>query len=115
MAAKPEVVKEIARLKRTVKNGDEEATAKTKLLKDKYATPLDLMLDAMNQPKMPFIVRIACAKDAMPYCHARIGDGGKKGKVKDAAHDAANRGKFKPKQPPEQRAGVVDINSRKRA
>ena len=40
-------------------------------LKDKYATPLDLLLDVMNNAKAPGGLRIQCAKDAMPYIHAR--------------------------------------------
>lgn len=40
-------------------------------LKDSYDSPLSLLLDVMNNKKAPGGVRIQCAKDAMPYCHAR--------------------------------------------
>jgi phage terminase small subunit len=60
-------------------------------LKDRYSLPLDLLLDVLNNPKAPTSLRIQCAKDAMPYCHARKegtkGDE-KKSKSKDAAGGA---------------------------
>jgi hypothetical protein len=45
-------------------------------LKDHYDSPLDLLQDVMNNPDAPGGLRIQCAKDAMPYCHARK-EGGK--------------------------------------
>lgn len=40
-------------------------------LKDRYDEPLDLLMDVMNNKKAPQGLRIQCAKDAMPYRHAR--------------------------------------------
>lgn len=40
-------------------------------LKKHYSDPLSLLLDVMNNPEAPGGLRIQCAKDAMPYCHAR--------------------------------------------
>ncbi len=40
-------------------------------LKKYYRTPLDLLLDVMNNPDAPTALRIQCAKDALPFCHAR--------------------------------------------
>lgn len=40
-------------------------------LKEHYDSPLDLMLDVMNNPDAPASLRIQCAKDALAYCHAR--------------------------------------------
>lgn len=56
-------------------------------LKDKYANPLELMLEVMNNPKAPIGIRIQASKDALPYCHARKGESGKK----DAAQEAAEK------------------------
>jgi hypothetical protein len=62
-------------------------------LRDRYSSPLDLMLDVMNNPKAPGGLRIQCAKDAMPYCHARK-EGGKKDDEKTKAKDTAKSSKF---------------------
>lgn len=62
-------------------------------LKEHYDSPLELLIDVMNNGQAPAGLRIQCAKDALPYCHAKKSDGGKK----DLAHDAAVRalkGKF---------------------
>lgn len=40
-------------------------------LKDRYSNPLELLLDVMNNKDAPGGLRIQCAKDAMPYMHAR--------------------------------------------
>lgn len=68
-------------------------------LRDKYDSPLDLFLDVMNNNKFPDGTRIACAKEAMPYCNARVGEKGKKEQKKDAAAEVS-RGRYSPKQPP---------------
>ena len=62
-------------------------------LKEHYDSPLELLIDVMNNGQAPAGLRIQCAKDALPYCHAKKSEGGKK----DLAHDAAVRalkGKF---------------------
>ena len=61
-------------------------------LKDKYNSPLELMLDVMNNPAAPKALRYTAAKDALPYCHARK-EGGKKDERADRA-DKAGKGKF---------------------
>lgn len=61
-------------------------------MRDKYANPLDLMLDVMNNPKAPKSLRYMAAKDALPYCHPRK-EGGKKEEKKERAEKAAG-GKF---------------------
>lgn len=62
-------------------------------LRDHYDSPLDLLRDVMNNPAAPGGLRIQCAKDAMPYCHARK-EGGKKDDEKSKAKDTAASGKF---------------------
>lgn len=64
-------------------------------LKDRYSSPLDLLLDVMNNPIAPGGLRIQCAKDAMPYCHARK-EGGKKDDEKSKAKSTAAASKFGP-------------------
>ena len=61
-------------------------------LKDKYNSPLELMLDVMNNPAAPKALRYTAAKDCLPYCHARK-EGGKKDERADRA-DKAGKGKF---------------------
>lgn len=68
-------------------------------LRDFYATPLELILDVMNNPQAPPGVRIACAKDALPYCHAKR-ESTKKLEATIAATKAASLGSFKPYRPP---------------
>lgn len=62
--------------------------------KDRYATPLDLLLDVMNNPQAPKSLRYQAAKDALPYCHARK-EAGKKDEQKEKAKGAA-QGRFQP-------------------
>lgn len=62
-------------------------------LKDKYDSPLDLLKDVMNNPKAPGGLRIQCAKDALPYCHARK-EGSKKEDDKTKAKQTAGTSKF---------------------
>jgi hypothetical protein len=64
-------------------------------LKDKYASPLDLLIDVMNNAKAPGGLRIQCAKDAMPYCHARK-ETSKKEDNKDKAKRVGNESSFRP-------------------
>ncbi len=99
-AAKRAGVQPIAKPKRvgkTAEPDDDESEVKSPLapwaLKPKYASPLELMLDVMNNPKAPGGLRIACAKDAMPYCHARK-EGTKKQDEQDKAKLTASKTKF---------------------
>lgn len=58
-------------------------------LRNHYDSPLDLLRDVMNNSKAPAGLRIQCAKDALPYCHARK-EGGKKDDEKSKAKDIAS-------------------------
>lgn len=70
-------------------------------LKPKYANPLELFLHLMNNPAAPDSLRLQAAKDAMPYCHGKIGEGGKKEKEKENAERAAGgAGRFGPRRGP---------------
>lgn len=70
--------------------------------RDKYADPKDFLLDVMNLAALPIAVRADAAKQLLPYCHARIGEVGKKQTKKDnAAVIARGRHKFATKAPPQ--------------
>lgn len=95
--ARADVQAEIKRLKRggkPVDKGEElgEDVSEKWSLKDRYANPLEMALDVMNNPKAPKSIRYQAMKDALPYCHARK-EGGKKEEVKDRA-TKATKGKF---------------------
>lgn len=60
-------------------------------LRARYASPRELMEDVMNNPNFPDALRIAAAKDLLPYFHAKMGEIGKKEKAKDAAEGAVTR------------------------
>ena len=89
---------EIRRLKRGGKPEAQEAEATDNgeldrwAMKDHYATPLDLLRDVWNNPKAPKSLRYQAAKDAMPYCHARM-EAGKKQEKNDNAKKASG-GKY---------------------
>lgn len=63
-------------------------------LKDSYESSLELLRDVYNNPKMPFSVRVAAAKDALPYEHAKPAPKSKKKDAKDDANETAAKGKF---------------------
>lgn len=73
------------------------------VMKDHYDNPLELMLDVMNNKNMPVSIRFESAKQALPYCHARVGDGGKKAKQKERADELSKGGTRSPMQPPKPR------------
>lgn len=76
-------------------------------LKAHYDSSLDLFRDVYNNPKLPFSVRMAAAKEALPYEHGKVGPKGKRGSVKDEAEAVANGGgksKFAPGARPALRA-----------
>jgi len=70
--------------------------------RDKYADPKQFLLDVMNLDGLPIAVRADAAKQLLPYCHARIGEVGKKATKKENA-TAMSRGrhKFATKAPPQ--------------
>lgn len=96
MERRADVQAEIKRLKRAGKredSGDSPEVERGKwAMRDHYSSPLDLMLDVMNNPQAPTSVRYQAAKDALPYCHPRK-EGGKKDEAKERAKKAAG-GKF---------------------
>lgn len=74
-------------------------------LRDHYESPLDFMLDVMNQPSMPAGLRFEAAKQALPYVNPKITPAGKKQDKKERAKDIASggaetRGKYQTKRPP---------------
>lgn len=84
---------EIARL-RAERDARVEADDERKL-KDSYESSLELFRDVYNNPKLPFSVRVAAAKEALPYEHGKVGPKGKKEqKREDALSAAAGKGKF---------------------
>lgn len=56
-------------------------------------TPLEYALQVMNNPNEPRDRRDKLAIAALPFCHVKRGEGGKKEQVADNAEKAAN-GKF---------------------
>ena len=70
--------------------GDVVVTAKT---------PLQYMLDVMNDAVADERLRSQMAVAAAPYMHAKKGEGGKKDEQADKAKQAAG-GRFKPAAPP---------------
>lgn len=97
--ARSDVQAEIRRIKKggvvvtPPSKGGEDTELDKWEMRDKYANPLELMLDVMNNPKAPKSLRYQAAKDALPYCHPRK-EGGKKDETKQRAEKAAG-GKFK--------------------
>ena len=112
LMARPEIRAEVTRLKK----GEAEPGLRPIPLKAHYDSPLDFMLDVMNQPLMPPSLRFEAAKQALPYVNPRVDAKGKKDQRKDAAHKVAGESKFKPKRAPTSRGGVVaDINQARKA
>lgn len=62
-------------------------------------TPLAFMLRVMNDPKEDVRRRVRAAISALPYCHARAVESGKKDAAKSKA-EAASAGKFSPSRSP---------------
>lgn len=95
--ARSDVQAEIRRLKRGGEGANVEVEENDNgrdqwAMKDHYSSPLELMKDVMNNPKAPKSLRYQAAKDALPYCHARM-EGGKK-QDKEEAAKKAGKGKF---------------------
>ena len=92
-----DVQAEILRLKRGGKTegaedeGVEEAGRDAWKMKDSYKSPLDLLRDVWNNPQAPKALRYQAAKDALPYCHARM-EGGKKKDAEETAREKSNPG-----------------------
>lgn len=97
MERRADVQAEVRRLKRGVKGVEdtqvaEEGADEKWAMRDQYESPLELMLDVMNNPLAPKSVRYQAAKDSLAYCHARK-EGGKKDEQKERA-TKAGKGKF---------------------
>lgn len=106
--ARVDVQKEIKRLKK----GGATAEASTESpsrpgpradweMKAKYEDPLSLLKDIMNNPDAPKSLRYQAAKDALPYCHPRIAEAGKKEKKEELAKKASGAGRFQRKSAPQ--------------
>lgn len=54
-------------------------------MRDNYESGLALLQHAYNNPKLPLGLRVDCAKQALPYESAKIGETGKKDKAKKRA------------------------------
>ena len=61
-------------------------------------TPLDFLLDVMRDQTEEKGRRMQAAQLAAPYCHAKMGEGGKKEAKQEAAKKVAS--KFTPSAPP---------------
>ena len=99
LESRADIQAEVKRLKRggtpvVTKPGKQSAEERDEKwsMQDRYSTPLDLMLDLMNNPLAPKSLRYQAAKDALPYCHPRK-EGGKKEEKEERAKKAAG-GKF---------------------
>lgn len=105
LEARPEVQAEIRRLKKDGSAGRDPGTDDVGgvldkwQMKEKYANPLDLMIDVMNNPQAPKSLRYQAAKDALPYCHPRK-EGGKKDEAKERGEQVAKKSRFKTKSAP---------------
>ena len=64
-----------------------------------HDNPKDWLLAAMKNPLLDLRQRIDAAKAALPYCHQRLGEGGKKDEQTNKAKIAA-KGKFASAAPP---------------
>lgn len=99
--ARKDVQEMVAKLQRNGETDTEDADTERKTyLKKKYSNPLELFQDLMNNPDAPDALRYQAAKDALPYLHGKIGEGGKKDAEREKAHSAANGGKFQPRRGP---------------
>lgn len=86
----------------------EVKTATPKMPKASYSDPKAFLLDLMNLADIPIAIRADAAKQLMPYCHARMGETGKKESKRDAAREIARghgakdgKPKFATKAPPQ--------------
>jgi phage terminase small subunit len=73
--------------------------AKVTIVTTGRQTPLEFLLDVMNDNEVDDKLRLEAAKTAAQYVHAKKGEGGKKDEKQDAA-DKARAGKFAPSAPP---------------
>jgi phage terminase small subunit len=67
---------------------------------DPTLTPLDYLLRIVRDPTKPETDRVRAAALALPFCHAKPGEKGKKGEKEHAAKSAASSGKFATPLPP---------------
>lgn len=72
-------------------------------LPDPDLQPLDYLLNIVRNPQKPEDARMRAAALALPFCHAKPGEKGKKAAKLDAATSAAS-GKFSTPQPPRLKA-----------
>lgn len=89
-----------------------------RLPREHYADPKDMLLDVMNMGALPIAIRADAAKQLMPYCHARVGELGKKEKAKDKAMDVVGgktgkRADGRPRFAPGRAPNVVSLHPAK--
>lgn len=101
LMARPEVKKAIAKARKDLGKKADTVEIVKPMLKDKYENPLDLFKHVMNNKDVPFGMRFEAAKQALPYCHARVGEKGKKEHKDESAKKVASGGRFSPKKPPQ--------------
>lgn len=107
LESRTDVRAEIKRLKKGGAPVEAEAEVATTTargdweMKAKYEDPLSLLKDIMNNPDAPKSLRYQAAKDALPYCHPRIAEAGKKEKKEELAKKAAGAGRFQRKSAPQ--------------
>lgn len=65
-----------------------------------YADPMHFLEDAMNNGKLPLLMRLDAAKCLLPYKHARMGELGKKASAKERAETLTMTSRFRTKTPP---------------
>lgn len=81
--------------------GRDDKPTLPKMPRDHYDDAMSFLLDMMNHDQLPIAMRADAAKSLLPYCHARMGEQGKKEKKKDNAQEIANGGsRFAKKSPP---------------
>ena len=107
-----------AALKAAGKDTPSAPASAHKLPREHYDDPKDMLLDVMNMGALPIAIRADAAKQLMPYCHARVGELGKKEKAKDKAMDVVGgkvgkRADGKPKFAPGRAPNVVSLHPAK--
>lgn len=103
-----------AALKAAGKDTPRAPASVPRLPREHYDDPKDMLLDVMNMGALPIAIRADAAKQLMPYCHARIGEMGKKEKAKDKAMDVVGgktggRADGRPKFAPGRAPNIVQL------
>lgn len=81
------------------RKGEDAVRDELKNIPKVYETPLEYMLDVMNDPEVDPGRRDRMAIAAAPFVHAKAGESGKK-ETKQEAAKKAEAGRFAPAEPP---------------